>query len=485
MMKRPLILLAEDSPSVLEYFRQLLEGEGFEVATAVNGLDAMEQLFAVVPDAVVSDVEMPIMNGYHFCRLLKNEPETRSMPFILLTSLTEARYQYWGMEVGADQYVLKEDANEQLLPALRRLLEESRFDSGAIRQLGTKYGSSFNILNRLNVMLDEQLFRITLTNKLTSLVFQDVTLTELARSILGILLNVIHAESVAVAILSAEATHLFIHANRGLGSDYIEAMSSHALDFLETNSPLDLGQGRFNLEYFCELTDEFISFRPGQTVSYFRRLSDEIHMSFHVQPRNGDSLTKSSLEVVAFLLDFVSISLVHTFMQEKIRSLSVIDSLSHLYNRGHFMSLFNSEYRRSLRHNLNLSVIFVDIDNFKLVNDTYGHLSGDLVLKAIADCITRTIRASDVAGRYGGEEFVIYLPETNLPNAHTTAERLRKCIESRQVTLNRTQSCRVTVSLGLASISEIEPGDSVDHILELADKKLYQAKMLGKNRTVM
>lgn len=478
------ILLAEDSPTVQAYFQAVLESAGFEVVTAADGLAAAEAFFRTVPDAIVSDVEMPLLNGYHLCRLIKHEPDTRDVPFVLLTSLTEARYKFWGLEVGADRYVLKEEAEEKLIPTLQELFVNPPFNKEAVRRLGHQYGTASNIMGSLNRMLDEKLFYLTLVNSLTSLAFQNLSFNQIVQQVLEKLLHVIHSESVTVVICQAEKIPFFVHSLQSLDTRYIENLILEAAQYLAQKSTFSVDPERVDPEILCAVAEKPVEFRQDSLRNFFRRISDDVHISFHIMPATGSAFNKESVELVDSLLDFLAITLTHALSQEKIRSLSVIDSLTHLYNRRHFMSLLNSEFRRAVRHNLDLSVIFLDIDRFKSVNDTYGHLSGDLALKALSDTISQTIRTSDVAGRYGGEEFIVYLPETSRSNAAHTAERLRRNFETRPIQVNRHQAIQLTISLGVASTAEIDPGDEIERLIEIADRKMYQAKQQGRNRSV-
>ncbi len=478
------VLLTEDSPTVLAFFRTLLESEGFEVIMAENGLEAIGKFYQTIPDVVVSDVEMPIMNGYHFCRFLRNEEETRGVPFVLLTALTEGLWEYWGHEIGADRYMRKDESSETLPATVRELAAQSNYDRATVAKLGVKYANPFHILDRLNRMLDRELLRMTLTSKITSLAFKDVTLNELSRELLDTLLKIIRVESAVAVILNTEEIHVYFHAPQPMDNAYFEEFHGHYMQFLQDKSSFNLESSDFSVECFAEMTEEPVPFRPDEVKPFFRRLSDEAQMALFLAPCPDVPLQRDSLELVESLMDYLSISMGHTFVQQKLKNLSVIDSLTHLYNRRHFMNLLEAEYRRTIRHNLNLTVIFMDLDNFKKINDTYGHLSGDIVLKSLAETIGAAIRTSDVAGRYGGEEFVIYLPETNLENAFMTAERLRKTWEARSIAVNKDVVIRVTMSLGVASITEVDPSRGVEGMLDLADQKLYQAKQSGKNRVV-
>ncbi len=165
---------------------------------------------------------------------------------------------------------------------------------------------------------------------------------------------------------------------------------------------------------------------------------------------------------------------------KKLEHLSVTDHLTGLYNRRHLMELLQREFDRSVRYSSKLSIIMVDIDHFKHFNDRYGHLTGDMVLVKVAEELRNNLRKHDIIGRYGGEEFVIILPETDVRGAMTVAERYRKRISEKNFGSDKTP-LRVTISLGVAGYPE-HPIKDIDDLLRLADTALYKAKREGRNR---
>jgi len=163
--------------------------------------------------------------------------------------------------------------------------------------------------------------------------------------------------------------------------------------------------------------------------------------------------------------------------RQTIEKIAITDQLTEVFNRRHIMSRFEEEFEKVKRLNKNVSCIMADIDNFKSINDSYGHLVGDQVLKAISHRIRNTIRAYDILGRYGGEEFLIIMPDTKLEDASGLAERIRTRVK--EETIN---NATVTLSLGVVCIQE---GDrSLDDIIRRADQNLYRAKKDGKDRVV-
>lgn len=163
----------------------------------------------------------------------------------------------------------------------------------------------------------------------------------------------------------------------------------------------------------------------------------------------------------------------------RLSQLSATDSLTGLYNHAQILKRLEEEIAAARRYHESVTVLMMDLDHFKTVNDTYGHPAGDKVLLGVADMIRRNVRESDIAGRYGGEEFVVILPLTRKAGGGVIAERLRKTIAGAQFPLPQ-GNVLVTVSIGLSNY----PEDGIEgaEVLEKADQALYQAKTAGRNR---
>ena len=153
------------------------------------------------------------------------------------------------------------------------------------------------------------------------------------------------------------------------------------------------------------------------------------------------------------------------------------DPLTGVFNRRQLEDVLRKEVVRAERHARPLSVAMMDADHFKAINDTYGHQTGDEVLRAISDRCRKSLRSHDVFGRYGGEEFVIVFPETNLEEAGAVAERLRVAVAENPIQVGD-NALGVTVSIGLAAYA---PGQDVDKLFQRADSALYTAKQDGRN----
>ena len=190
---------------------------------------------------------------------------------------------------------------------------------------------------------------------------------------------------------------------------------------------------------------------------------------------------------IKFPVEFLKLSQGFNAMAEKLhetyielKTLITRDSLTGCFNHRKFVEDSRKEIIRARRYQNYLSLLIVDVDHFKSVNDTHGHPAGDKVLQRVTEVMSKQLRASDTLYRYGGEEFTIFLPETNKQGAHTVAERIRSRIEYTQIPISGDQFITVTVSIGIASF----PDDAVNgkELLAKADQALYAAKNSGRNR---
>lgn len=207
--------------------------------------------------------------------------------------------------------------------------------------------------------------------------------------------------------------------------------------------------------------------------------------------RTQNTFTIAVLGIVTFFLllvivYFIIVDLMRKLLavQQRLEVLSMTDDLTGLHNRRHLFGRFEEEFERAKRYGKTLSCVMIDIDDFKSVNDRFGHQKGDTVLRLIADIIRSHSRISDTVARYGGEEFVMLLPETDAAGAQFVAEKVRRVVEERNASGNQSISAQVTVSLGIATVApnDFAHIENEDELLRRADEALYCAKSAGKNR---
>lgn len=167
--------------------------------------------------------------------------------------------------------------------------------------------------------------------------------------------------------------------------------------------------------------------------------------------------------------------------EKKLIEMNTRDELTGAFNRRYLSTIITYEFERSKRYKRPSCLIMIDLDYFKKINDTYGHLTGDFVLKTVAQILNSTIRNIDILTRYGGEEFCCLLPETSIENAIIVAERLRKHIEEHEFNFDN-KVIKITISCGVSEVKESIP--DVDTLIKNADEALYKAKANGRNQVV-
>jgi diguanylate cyclase (GGDEF)-like protein len=188
--------------------------------------------------------------------------------------------------------------------------------------------------------------------------------------------------------------------------------------------------------------------------------------------RDGDFI-----KIGRTIFKFLSGGNIENAYHEEIYRLTTVDGLTQVFNRRYFLEQLSREVSRAKRYRRDLSLIMFDIDRFKTINDTYGHLAGDYVLKQLATVIKGKIRCEDVLARYGGEEFAIVLPESDGASATQTAEKIRKIVEKAPFKFEETK-ISVTVSMGVAGCADVA---DAGELIKYADDRMYEAKAAGRN----
>ena len=186
--------------------------------------------------------------------------------------------------------------------------------------------------------------------------------------------------------------------------------------------------------------------------------------------------------VITRIAEHYALSLVNLRLRETLKQDSIRDALTGMYNRRYMEGSLERETRRADRQKKPVGVIMLDVDHFKLFNDTHGHEAGDIVLRELGLFLRRNTRGEDIACRYGGEEFLLIMPDANLENARRRAETLREEIQQHPIYYQQ-KPLQVTVSIGVASLPE--HGHTVKDVLKVADAALYQAKTEGRNRVII
>jgi len=223
---------------------------------------------------------------------------------------------------------------------------------------------------------------------------------------------------------------------------------------------------------------------PAQEASLCAPLvgHGEVLGVLHLASTKKQGLSTEVQRLAGVLAEQLSLALGNLRLQETLRSRSERDPLTDLYNRRHLELSVERELARAIRHGNSLTFIMLDVDHFKVFNDTHGHDAGDAVLRDVAHVLKRHTRTEDIACRYGGEEFLMVLPGCPLQDAYQKAEAIREAIAQLRVSAVGAGQSRVTASIGIACYPQ--HGERLEELIRVADAALYRAKAAGRNRVV-
>ena len=242
-----------------------------------------------------------------------------------------------------------------------------------------------------------------------------------------------------------------------------------------------LGQRFKDSKYYRGSNNKF--FKKDFFVTIPLKIEKEIVGVLNINDGEQDSFEESSLEFVLDISDFISMSVSNAILYEQTKQLAVTDGLTGISNRPNMEQALQNEFERSMRYGAPLSVVLLDVDHFKGVNDTYGHQKGDEILVAVASLLKKVCRTNDIAARYGGEEFLMILPQSNAQGAFKIAERVREEMMKMNFTGNES-NFSVTTSCGVAELDR-DFIKNTDQLVAIADHALYEAKNSGRNKTII
>ncbi|HEY6548642.1 MAG TPA: diguanylate cyclase [Vicinamibacteria bacterium] len=473
------VLIADDSPVVLKSLEAMLGSAGFAVVTARDGLEALEKAYANDVSLAVLDVTMPRMTGYQACRLLKTEPQTRDLPVIILTGRDQAGDRFWGLETGADYYLTKDADPGRLLELIKNILAVPAVERPRRETPGP---TSLDVLSRVNELLDRRLYQATILSQIGRVARSLVHFDETFTSVMGLVAQVVDFTVGGMAFVEEDSVEALLIQHRPATASVVEEAKARLLQAVAAERP-----GRPFPRAETRLFDPRGTSRGGsaeQTLHAFPSFPITTNGKLTgLLALGGSAADRLDADTHAFLAQVANqahIVVENSRLVERLRNLAIRDSLTELYNHRHAMDLLVNEFERVGRYAAGVSLLMLDLDDFKRVNDEHGHPAGDSVLKEMARVLQETLRTVDSVGRYGGEEFVAILPHTAFEEAAATAERIRRKVQSHVFWVGA-KPLSVTVSVGVASYPSPSV-DSPESLVREADRALYRAKEAGRNR---
>ncbi len=466
------MLVVDDSDVTREMLARTLSRAGFATIQARDGLEGAVLALREQPAAVVTDLEMPGMDGYQLVRLLKGDPASANIPVVVVTSHGEAPSRYWGLRTGADAYLTKDHEAADLAATVQRLIRVA--PPPAPRTVAPPAGP-LDVFARVVRQLDGALMQATLANSLLERGASSSDFSETNLVVLRTLADVVDVHALAVAIAETHTVTVHVLLPDDFSDRGVEQLASAVLAAVPVNPGATVElivNGDRDSSPAPELSDLFLMPLPVRDSSGVLAML----------PRDAAQFNALSRPLIEKLAGHLGLVLDNARLSQRLRELSMLDGLTRVLNHRAIHDRLAEELLRAQRYGHPLTVVLCDLDHFKRINDAHGHPAGDAVLLGAAQALRHCLRTADAFGRYGGEEFLAVLPESDIDSGVVAAERLRRALADQSIALPTGRPVTITGSFGVASRSELPELASASVLISLADQRLYQAKAAGRNR---
>lgn len=446
------ILVVDDIEANVRLLEAKLAAEYYEVSTAIDGQTALLMAQRDLPDIILLDVMMPGIDGFTVCRKLKEDPATRHIPVVMITALDGRADRIQGLEAGASDFLTKPIDDVMLFARVRSLtrfklvIDELRQREASGRRIGVIAGAAARLdgLGGRVLVVDDN----------------ERQAERLAGELACDHRPVVETDPETAKVSASGPVDLVIVNAAAKGFDGLRFTASLRSDERTRHLPvlaLVDPDDRARMVKALEIGVNDILTRPVDSQELAARAKTQIQ-----RKRYTDYLRNN--------LDY---SL----------ELAVTDQLTGLHNRRYMVGQLETLVRRAAMGGDEVSALLIDIDNFKKINDTFGHDIGDEVLREFALRLASNVRAIDLPCRYGGEEFTVIMPETRMADALRIAERIRKHVSASPFKVaNGEEMLNVTVSVGVSATGG--QGDTPEALLKRADEGVYEAKAGGRNMVV-
>jgi two-component system, cell cycle response regulator len=446
------VLVVDDVIANVRLLEARLSAEYFEVVTATNGPEALDICARNQCDIVLLDVMMPGMDGFEVCRRLKANPRTAYLPVIMITALDEASDRVAGLDAGADDFLTKPVSDIALVTRVKSLV-------------------------RLKTLTDELMMRATTSSEIGLDDAMDVV--SLGSEGGRILLVEDQPAAVKTIKKTLDSANIIDHEAepqealfRAADVDYdlaIVSLGLHHIDGLRLCSQIRSLDRTRSLPILVVVGPD-----DNQRLLRGLDLGVNDYLVRPIEPNELLARVRTQIRRKRFsdrLRDNMQMTM----------EMAITDGLTGLHNRRYLERHLAALVLQATARGKPLSCLVLDIDHFKTINDTYGHAAGDDVLREFSRRLRKAVRGIDLACRFGGEEFVIAMPDTDAALALLVSERLRQKIAGEPFLIaDSGTALAVTVSIGVSSL--VGPDDTPKALLKRADEALYRAKRDGRNR---
>jgi two-component system cell cycle response regulator len=465
MMSNKSILIIDDD----KFFREILKdvlNERYQVIEASGSEDVVSMAVEIRPDLMILDIELPGKNGIEICRDLKKRPQTRSTPVILLSSRARKEEIIRGLQAGADDYLTKPLYPPEILARVDAHLRTKSYysnlehrDMQMLLELSDAVSVLRNPMKILRIIVEKMADVVDVVR------CSIVSISSRGDLIVKASSDMPNDEDIILKVERYPEISKVLETRRAV---IVNDMRHDPL--METVRPYIQALGFNSIIVVPIIKKESVigTFLLRTATTLKGEDSERINKLCHLVA----NISANALENATL---FESMKTAQEFLEE----MAIRDGLTKLYTHRHFYDRLDEEFSRAIRHKEPLSLIFFDIDNFKQINDKFGHMYGDEVLRHIGRVVREVVRESDIAARYGGEEFAVLLPHTTIDGALEMARRLALVI--RDLRFESLKNRPITISTGVSTFMNNNLL-TYDELVKLADQAMYESKKSGKDR---
>jgi len=471
--RRLTVLLVDDQVAMIEAVRRMLSTErDIDFHFCRNPIQAIKMANQIAPTVILQDLVMPEVDGLTLVRYFRANQATRDVPLIVLSVKEEAHIKADAFSLGANDYMVK-------FPDRLEVIARIRYHSQAY----------INLLERNEAH-----------ERLTSAMKQEQTRAKefAALSEMSDALQNCVAEPETYAVIAATYQKLCPSCSGCMSLVWQDTGQMH---IVTSWGDMEVSQSEF-LQHDCRAISQEVfhpssSEQPNYSCLHLSEAADGSSCCIPVKAQ-GETLGvislrgREALQLNKFIgmtdaaifraADHYALMLTNLRLRERLKIEAIHDPLTGVYNRRYMEESLEREILRAERHQTNVGLIMMDIDHFKRFNDTYGHDLGDTILRELAKCVRANLRAEDIVCRYGGEEFLVIIPDIESRDLLTRANHLCQEVRTSVQIAHNTQQLSITVSIGVASFPE--HGNAAQEALRAADQALFQAKRGGRDRAV-
>ncbi len=473
------VLVADDDAALVSTLSWILREHGYQVIAVPNGEGLLERLQQERPDLVLLDIMMPKVDGLQLLARIRAEPGWRDLPVLMVSSMPPEDGTVKSLEIGASDFIPKPFRMKELLARVDAHLKRGR----EVAQMKQSLLAAADDLRQSTSIVD---ILHEVTDSLKPDEIYHILSRRVARALNISKCSIVLAQpgdvhgTVVAAFENPMLRNLRVEISRY--PEIVKALETGRMVIVEdVTSDVLFAEVRagWTRDGMMVPTQSVIAlpFRMKEEqagVLYLRSVPGEKNLT-REDAEFADSVIRAAVAALEKAHDFATV----VSDRERLEQLAATDALTGCLNRRALIDTLERELDRARRYSLVLTILMVDLDHFKSINDTMGHLVGDTVLHQLGDLLLKEVRSVDAVARYGGEEFVIALPETAVHGAMIFAERMRQRI-SQHPFGDAAAPVHVTVSIGLASYPD-QKVNSPESFLAVVDTALYRAKSDGRN----